>query len=78
MTHIIMTEEITQIDIDQIVAIEEININNIVVDQGTNKIIRQEILDAMQDHTKISEDKLVEKNTKVINRTKVMAEKEGV
>ena len=76
MTHIIMTKEITKIDKDKIVVTEEISIDRIEVDQGMNKIIGEEILEAMQDCIKISEDKKVEENTGVIIGMKVIAEKE--
>ena len=62
--------------IDQIVVTEEINIEKIEVDWCMNKIIAEEILEAMQDHTKISEDIIVEENTEVIIEMKVVAEKD--
>ena len=46
MIHIIMTEEIIKIDIDQIVEIGEFNlVDKVEVDQGMNKIIGEEILE---------------------------------
>ena len=46
MTHIIMTEEITEIDTDLIVMTGEINMNRIEVDQNMNKITGERILEA--------------------------------
>ena len=47
-SQIIMTEDITKIDIAQIVVTEEISIvDKIEVDRGMNKIIGEEILEAM-------------------------------
>ena len=44
MIHIIMIEEIIQIDIDQIAEIKEFNVEDKVeVDQGMNKIIGEKI-----------------------------------
>ena len=46
MTHIIMTEEIIKIDIDQIAETGEFNlVGKVQVDQGMNKIIGEEILE---------------------------------
>ena len=75
MTHIIMTGQIIKTHIGQIVVIEEISIDRIEVDQDMNKIVGVESLEAMQDCTKISEDKIVEENTEVIRGIKVKAEK---
>ena len=47
MTHIIMTEEIIKIGIDQIVMTGEISIDKVEVDQGMNKIIGEEIIEVM-------------------------------
>ena len=41
-----------------------------------NKIIGEEILEAMSDHIKILEDRIVEENTAVIIGIKIIAEKE--
>ena len=76
MTHIIMTEVATKIDTDQIVVTEEISIDKIEVDWGMNKIIDEEILEAVWDHIRISEDTIAEENTEVIIVMKVTAEKE--
>ena len=60
MIHIIMTEEIIKVGIDQTVEIEEFNlVDKIEVDWVMNKIKGEEMLEAMQDHIKISEDKIV-------------------
>ena len=42
-----------------------------------NKIIGEEILEAMPDNIKISKDKIVEENAEVIIGMKFIAEKEG-
>ena len=55
MTDIIITEEITKIDIYQIVVTKEISIDKLVVDWGVNKIMGEEILEAMWDCIKILE-----------------------
>ena len=63
--------------IDQTVEIEEFNlVDKIEVDQGMNKIIGEEILEAMQDHVKILEDRIVEENIEVIIEMKIIAEKD--
>ena len=54
----------------------EINIDKVEVDPGMNKIIEEEILDAMQDCVKILEERIVEENTEVIIGMKVIAKKE--
>ena len=41
-----------------------------------NKIIQEEILEAMQDCIKILEDRIVEENTEVIIQMKIIVEKE--
>ena len=73
---IIMIEEIVKSDTDQIVVTGEISIDKVEVDPGMNKIIGEEILEAMRDLTNISEDKIVEENTEVIIGMEVIAEKE--
>ena len=61
MTQVIMIEEIIKVGIDQTVEIEEFNlVDKVEVDQGMNKIIGDEILEAMQDHIKILKDRIVE------------------
>ena len=45
----------------------EISIDKIEVDLGMNKIIEEEILEAMQDHIRILEDRIVEENTECRN-----------
>ena len=74
MTHIIMTEEIAKIDIDKIVVTEEMSIDRIKVEKGMNKIIGDEILEAMPDHINISIDETVEENTEVTIGVKVIVE----
>ena len=77
MIHTIMTEEIIKIGIDQIVVIREISIDKIEVDPGMNKIIEEEILEAMQDSIKILEERIVEENIEVITGMEIIAEKEA-
>ena len=77
MTHIIIIEEIIKIGTGQIVVIGEFNLEDkIEVDQGMNKIIGEEILEAMQDCIKILEDRIVEENIEVIIEIKIIAERE--
>ena len=77
MTHITMIEEIIKIGIDQIVEIGEFNlVDKVEVDKGTNKIIGEEILEVMWEHTKILEDRIVEENIEVIIEMKIISEKE--
>ena len=47
MTHIIMIEEIIKSDTDQIVVTGEISIDKVEGDPGMNRIIEEEILEAM-------------------------------
>ena len=47
MTHIIIIEEIIKKDTDQIVVTGGISIDKVEVDQGMNKTIGEEILEAM-------------------------------
>ena len=48
MIHIIMIEEIIEIDTDQIAKIGEFNlVDRVEADQGMNKIIGEEILEVM-------------------------------
>ena len=75
MTHIIMTEEIAETDIDPIVMIGEINMNRIEVGQNMNKITGKKILKATRDHINILEDRIVE-NTGVIIGMKTTVETE--
>ena len=75
MTHIIMTEEITERDIDLIVMTREVNMNRIEVGQNTKKNIGERILEATQDHINILEDRIVE-NTGVIIGTEITVETE--
>ena len=77
MTDMIMMEEIIKKGMDQIVEIGEFNlVDKVEVDQGMNKIIGEEILEAMQDCIKILEDRIVEKNIEVTIGMKIIAEKE--
>ena len=78
MTHIIMNSEIIKIGTDQIVVTGEISIDKIDVDQGMNKIIGEETLEAMWDHFKILEDRIVEDNIEVIIGMNTIPEKEVV
>ena len=65
MTHIIMTEESTETDIDLIVMIGEISMNRIEVGQNMNKISGEKTLEATQDHINTLEDRILE-NTGVL------------
>ena len=76
MTDAIMISEIIKIGTDLIVVTGEISIDKIEADQGMNKIIGVESLEAMQDCIKILEDRIVEENIEVIIGKKVIAEKE--
>ena len=75
MTHITMTEETTETDIDLIVVTGKINMDRIGLDQDMNKIIGQKILEATQGLIKILEDRIVE-NTGLIIGMKIMVEAE--
>ena len=75
MICIIMTEEMTKIDIDQIVVTEEISIDRIEVGQDINKITGERILEVMWEHINILEDRIVE-NTGVIAGMKITLETE--
>ena len=46
------------------------------VDQGLNKIVEEEILEAIQGHIKILEDRMAEENIEVIIGMKITAERE--
>ena len=77
MIHIIMTEETSKIDTDQIVKIGEFSLADTVeVGQGANKTIGEEILGATQGHIKIMEDRIVEENIEVIIGMKITVERE--
>ena len=75
MTHIIMTGEITETDIDPIIMTGRINMNSIEVGQNMNKITGEKILEATQDHINILENRIVE-NTGVIIGMKITVETE--
>ena len=75
MTHIIMTEEITETNIDLIVMKGEINMNRTEGGQNMNKITGEKILEETQDHINIFEDRIVE-NTEVIIGMKITVETE--
>ena len=51
-------------------------VDKVEVDQCMNKITGEEILEVMQEHTKILEDRIVEENIEVIIAMKIIAEKE--
>ena len=53
-----------------------IQFSKVEVDQGMNKTTGEEILDAMQGHIKILEDRTVEENIKVTIGMKITAERE--
>ena len=76
MTHIIMIEEITKLGTDQIVVTGEISIDKVEVDQGMNKIIGEEILEAMWDRIKIFEDRIVEEDIEGIIGMQIITDKE--
>ena len=70
-------EEIIKVGIDQIVEAGEFNlVDKIEVDQGMNKMIGEEILEAMQECTKTLGDRKVEENIEVIIGVKIITEKE--
>ena len=72
MTHTTMTGGAIKINIDQIVGIGEFNwTSKAEVDQDMNKIIEEEILEAIQGHIGISEDRIAEENIEVIIGMKV-------
>ena len=52
------------------------SIDKIEVDQSMNKIIEEEALEVIQEHTKILKDKIVKVSTEIIIEMKVMAEVE--
>ena len=61
-----------EIGIDKIVGIEEFNLTGKAeIDQGMNKIIEEEILEAMQGHIKILEERIAEENIEVIIEMKI-------
>ena len=63
MTHTIMTGGIITLNIDQIVGLGEFNLTDKAgVDPGMHKTIGEDILEAIQDHIKISEDRIAEDN----------------
>ena len=63
MTHTTMIGGTIKINTDQIVGIGEFNLTGKTeVDQGMKKIIQEEILEAIQGHIKILEDRIAEKN----------------
>ena len=67
MTHTTMTGGTIKINTDQTVGIGELNLTGKAeVDQGMNKITEEEILEAILDHIRISEDRIAEENTDVI------------
>ena len=75
MTHIIMTEKITETDIDLVVMTGEINMSRIEVGQNMNKITGEKILETTLDHINILECRIVE-NTRVIIGMKITVEAE--
>ena len=67
MTHTIMTGRTIKIHIDQIAGIGEFNLTGKAeVDQGMNKIIEEEILEAILGYIRVLEDRIAEENTKMI------------
>ena len=76
MIDAIMTSETIKLDTDQIVETEEISMDKIEVDLGMNKIIGEEILEEMQEYTKILGDRTVEENTEITIGIKITVEKE--
>ena len=77
MAHTIMAEGTIKIGTDQTVRIGEFNLTGKVeVDQCMNKIIGEEILEAIQGHIKILEDRIAEENIELIIGMKITAERE--
>ena len=59
MTHTTLTGGTIKINIDQIVAIGELNLTGKAeVDQGMNKITEEDVLEAILSHIRISEDRI--------------------
>ena len=76
MTYTAMTGGTIEINIDQIVGIREFNLtSNAEVDQGMKKIIQEEILEAIQGHIRILEDRIAEENIEILGM-KVTVERE--
>ena len=66
-----------KINIDQIVGIGDFNLTDKAeVDQGMNKTIEEEILEAIQGHIRISEDRIAEENIDMIIGMIVIVERE--
>ena len=72
-----MTGWTIKMNIDQIVEIGEFNLTSKAEeDQGINKIIEEESLEAMLGHIRISEDRMAEENIEVIKGITVTVERE--
>ena len=75
MTYSIIKGGIITINIDQIVGIGVFNLTDKAeVDQSTSKIIGEVILEAIQDHIKMLEDRITEENIEVTTGMKATAE----
>ena len=74
MIDTIMTSKTIKIDTGQIMETEEISIDKIGVGLGMNKTIVEEILEAIQEHTYILGDRIVEENTEITIRMKIIVE----
>ena len=75
MIDIVLISKVIKIDIGQLVETGD-SIIKIEADQDMNKIIEEEILEAMQGCIKILKDKPVEESTKITIEVKVIAELE--
>ena len=77
MIHLILIEKIIKIGTDQTVELPDLNlVENVEVDQGMNKIMREEILEVMWEHIKILEDRIVGKSIEEIIEMKIITENE--
>ena len=72
-----MTGRTIKINIDQIVGIGKFSLTGKAkVDQGMNKIIEEEFLEAIQGHIKILEDRISEESIELIIGMNVTVERE--
>ena len=78
MIDVIMIGEITKVGIGQIMETGETSIGKILeVDQDMNKTREVEILEEMQEHIKILEDRIIEESTEMIIEIKIITEIEA-
>ena len=77
MTYTTMKGRTIKINIDQIAWIGKLNLTDKAeVDQDTNRITKEEILEAILGHIRILEDRIAEENTEVIIGMIVTVERE--